>query len=79
MLGVASYGRSFHMAVPGCWGPDCSFTGTDTQSDAKPGRCTKTGGYLANAEINELIFQSDYVYTTFDNTSFSDIAIIGGM
>ncbi|KAK4063449.1 CAZyme family GH18 and CBM24 [Trichoderma aggressivum f. europaeum] len=54
-VGEASYGRASHMAVDGCWGPMCDFTGTRLQSDARPGRCTKAPGYLAYAEINELI------------------------
>ncbi|KAK8028336.1 hypothetical protein PG991_005392 [Apiospora marii] len=54
-VGESSYGRSFHMATEGCWGPMCEFTGSRTESDAKPGRCTNTGGYIANAEINEII------------------------
>jgi hypothetical protein len=33
----------------------CDFTGTRLVSDAQPGRCTKTTGDIANAEINELI------------------------
>ncbi len=43
------------MARDGCWGPMCEFTGTRFISDAKPGRCTNTGGYLAYAEIMELV------------------------
>ncbi|KAH6851101.1 glycoside hydrolase family 18 protein [Chaetomium sp. MPI-CAGE-AT-0009] len=54
-VGEASYGRSFHMAVDGCWGPMCDFTGTRLQSDAKPGRCTNSSGYIAYAEINEIL------------------------
>ncbi|KAJ8121377.1 hypothetical protein ONZ43_g2151 [Nemania bipapillata] len=54
-VGESSYGRSFHMAVDGCWGPNCDFTGSRTVSDAREGRCTKTAGDIANAEIDELI------------------------
>ncbi|KAK4118928.1 carbohydrate-binding module family 24 protein [Parathielavia appendiculata] len=54
-VGESSYGRSFRMAVDGCWGPLCDFTGTKLQSDANPGRCTDTRGYISNAEINEII------------------------
>ncbi|KAK3986863.1 glycoside hydrolase, subgroup, catalytic core [Cladorrhinum sp. PSN332] len=55
VVGVSSYGRSFKMAQAGCTGPTCLFTGTSTQSNAAPGRCTGARGYLANAEIAEII------------------------
>lgn len=54
-MGVATYGRSFKMAEAGCWGPDCLFTGTNRISNAAEGRCTKTAGYISNAEIAEII------------------------
>jgi len=54
-VGEASYGRSFHMEIDGCWEPMCNFTGTRTESDAAPGRCTQTRGYISNAEINDII------------------------
>ncbi|EQB59459.1 hypothetical protein CGLO_00144 [Colletotrichum gloeosporioides Cg-14] len=60
MVGESSYGRSFHMAVNGCWGPLCDFTGTRIELDESPGRCTATKGYICNAEINELITQGSY-------------------
>ncbi|KAK4136083.1 glycoside hydrolase family 18 protein [Trichocladium antarcticum] len=55
VVGVTSYGRSFAMEQPGCWGPTCKFAGTRLESQATPGRCTGTGGYIADAEINEII------------------------
>ncbi|KAF3225838.1 hypothetical protein TWF106_001711 [Orbilia oligospora] len=55
VVGVTSYGRSFAMEKPGCWGPNCKFTGTRLESRATPGRCTDTAGYIADAEINEII------------------------
>ncbi|KAL8333671.1 hypothetical protein RB593_003384 [Gaeumannomyces tritici] len=55
VVGVTSYGRSFQMAEPGCWGPSCKFTGDRENSDATPGRCTGQAGYIADAEINEII------------------------
>lgn len=55
VVGVASYGRSFKMAAAGCDGPDCKFTGTNSISDAAKGRCTATKGYIANAELAEII------------------------
>lgn len=55
VVGVASYGRSFKMAEAGCDGPMCTFTGSARDSDAYPGRCTNTPGYISNAEIQEII------------------------
>ncbi|KAK8062875.1 hypothetical protein PG997_014972 [Apiospora hydei] len=55
IVGVTSYGRSYSMAEAGCWGPDCLYTGTRMQSDATPGRCTGTAGYIADAEIAEVM------------------------
>jgi hypothetical protein len=43
------------MSQAGCYGPQCTYTGSATSSNAKPGLCTKTGGYIANAEIFEII------------------------
>ena len=54
LVGVSSYGRSFQMADPSCTGPDCFFTGDRENSNARKGRCTATGGYLANAELAEI-------------------------
>jgi hypothetical protein len=77
-VGEASYGRSFHMASDGCWGPMCDFTGSRTQSDAKPGRCTNTGGYLAYAEIAELQGNGQDAKMFHDDTSSSDIMLYKG-
>jgi chitinase len=54
-VGIASYGRSFRMADPACTGPACTYTGSATVSDAEPGNCTQTAGYLANGEIRDII------------------------
>lgn len=54
LVGVSSYGRSFQMVDPSCTGPNCLFTGDRHTSYARKGRCTDTGGYLANAEIGEI-------------------------
>lgn len=77
-VGEASYGRSFHMASDGCWGPMCDFTGSRTQSDAKAGRCTASGGYLAYAEIAELLKQGQNAQIFHDNDSGSDIMLYKG-
>ncbi|KAK8121914.1 glycosylhydrolase family 18-6 [Apiospora sp. TS-2023a] len=55
MVGTASYGRSFHMAQAGCYGPDCYYTGTSSKSDATPGLCTNTAGILADTEILDIL------------------------
>ena len=47
VVGITSYGRSFAMAKSGCTGPDCRFTGSSTESYARPGKCTKTAGVSA--------------------------------
>lgn len=64
------------MAQAGCWGPMCEFTGSRDQSDATPGRCTKTAGYIANAEINELIRQG--AQSIYDGTSDTDVVLYNG-
>ncbi|KAL4877049.1 hypothetical protein BJY04DRAFT_231180 [Aspergillus karnatakaensis] len=55
VIGVTSYGRGFQMSDPSCWGPDCKFTGGPYDSQATPGVCTATGGYIADAELDEII------------------------
>lgn len=83
VVGVTSYGRSFNMAQAGCWGAGCTYTGTRLESHATPGRCTGTGGYLADAEIAEIISggthakrDSGRVVTKFlDTSSNSDVLV----
>ncbi|KAK0662496.1 family 18 putative glycoside hydrolase [Cercophora samala] len=53
IIGMALYGRTFQMTTPGCWGPNCFFTGP--ASGATPGRCTGEAGYISNWEIREII------------------------
>lgn len=53
-VGVTSYGRSFKMAEKGCYTEMCLFTGSRLVSNAEPGVCTDTAGYISNAEIAEL-------------------------
>ena len=76
-VGESSYGRSFHMAVDGCSGPMCDFTGTKSRSDAKPGRCTDTGGYISNAEINEIIGKGGSQHF-HDGASNTDVMLYQG-
>lgn len=79
VVGEASYGRSFHMAVPGCWGPMCEFTGTREQSDAYPGRCTATRGYISNAEMNEIKgWGQEKIEIFHDADSNTDVMIRSG-
>ncbi|KAF2972656.1 hypothetical protein GQX73_g874 [Xylaria multiplex] len=77
-VGESSYGRSFHMAQDGCWGPMCDFTGSRTESDASPGRCTQTKGYVSNAEINEIIGRGVGAQTFHDDASNTDIMLYDG-
>jgi chitinase len=53
VVGVASYGRSFGMTDPDYTGHACTYEGPN--STATPGMCTDTAGYLANAEIYDLL------------------------
>ncbi|KAH8692466.1 glycoside hydrolase family 18 protein [Phaeosphaeriaceae sp. PMI808] len=76
-VGESSYGRSFRMAQDGCWSAMCEFTGSRSASDAAPGRCTNTSGYLAQAEINEMI-QHKGVRKLFDPSSSTDVIIYNG-
>jgi len=76
-VGESSYGRSFRMAKDGCWGPMCEFTGSREKSDAAPGRCTNTGGYIAQAEIDELI-QRRGARATYDSDSDSNVMLHNG-
>jgi GH18 family chitinase len=55
VVGITSYGRSYSMADEGCWGPNCFYTGGRGSSDATKGKCTDTAGYIADAEILDII------------------------
>ena len=66
------------MALNGCWGPMCDFTGSKTKSDSKPGRCTKEGGYLAYAEITEIIKRGESTRTFHDAGSNTDVMLYKG-
>jgi hypothetical protein len=65
------------MGIDGCWGPLCEFTGTRLQSDAQPGRCTATSGYISNAEINDIIRQNQG-QKLFDQESNTDVLLYNG-
>ncbi|KAL4981202.1 hypothetical protein BDW66DRAFT_156278 [Aspergillus desertorum] len=72
IVGVASYGRAFKMAIAGCTGPECTFTGT--ASGARKGRCTDEAGYISNGEIQEILAENSNA-RTFLNDSFSNILV----
>ncbi|CAK7212940.1 hypothetical protein SCUCBS95973_001630 [Sporothrix curviconia] len=55
VVGVSSYGRSFGMTDGSCYTPECTFGGTAGASTATPGVCTDTAGYIADAEINDIV------------------------
>ncbi|CAN9331814.1 unnamed protein product [Alternaria alternata] len=59
VVGIASYGRSFKMAEEGCTSEMCRYTGSRTVSDAMPGPCTGTGGYISSAEIREILWNKE--------------------
>ena len=78
-VGVSSYGRSFAMADGSCYGERCFYTGTPAQSNAVPGPCTGTGGYISNAELNAIIATPGRVQTRYlDPASHSDIMVYDG-
>lgn len=78
-VGESSYGRSFRMAKDDCWRPDCEFTGSRTQSDANPGRCTKTAGYISNAEISEMLKRGAGARSFYDGISDTDVVLFQGL
>jgi chitinase len=74
IVGLASYGRSFELAVPGCSDLNCQFT----QKDAKIGRCTQAAGILALGEINEIIgLNAPGTSHWYDAPSDSNIMLYG--
>ncbi|EHK19253.1 glycoside hydrolase family 18 protein [Trichoderma virens Gv29-8] len=86
VVGTTSYGRSFAMADAGCYGPDCTFLGSADDSQAAPGPCTQTAGYISNAEIQEILANSSRVNQNFidaaSNTNilvYDDIQWVGWM
>lgn len=76
VVGVTSYGRSFAMAQPGCYANNCFYTGGPLDSQAKKGKCTETAGYIANAEIDEILKDPSRVNQNFvDRNSNSNILV----
>ncbi|KAH6617398.1 glycoside hydrolase family 18 protein [Chaetomium tenue] len=83
-VGIASYGRSFGMANPGCTGPECLFHGP--ASTAEEGPCTGTAGYISQAEIDALtsgnttvsrLLRRGAITTWYDKESDSDMMTYG--
>lgn len=72
VVGVTSYGRSFQMTEAGCYGPMCTYVGPS--SGAYPGICTKTAGYLGNAEIAYMNATMSSTYSYLDD-SYSNILV----
>lgn len=78
VIGVSSYGRSFKMADANCRTSQCTYLGARNQSPAKPGRCTETGGYISDYEINEIIEQGGAIKTWHDGPTNSDYLVYEG-
>lgn len=74
IIGMPLYGRSFKMAEEGCWGPDCKYVGPE--SDAAPGRCTGTRGYISNNEIRQILASGNDVQQHSDDDG--DILVYNG-
>jgi chitinase len=61
----------------------CTYTGSFNQSTAEPGLCTNTGGYIANAELDQIVdsanngFERFKARTWHDDKSDSDIMVYG--
>jgi chitinase len=73
IIGVSSYGRSFQMTTPGCYGPMCTYTGPE--SGARKGACTGTAGYLADGEIEQVLRANSSVSVHELDDSFSNILV----
>lgn len=63
------------MADAGCYGPDCFYTGTALRSNAEPGVCTGQAGYIANAEIKQILSDPSRVNQHFIDDSDSNILV----
>jgi hypothetical protein len=58
--------------------PTAISAGSRFKSDALPGRCTETSGYIAYAELTELLFAGDGVETFHDGQSNTDVMLCKG-
>ncbi|QGA13088.1 hypothetical protein EYB26_000733 [Talaromyces marneffei] len=79
VVGVSSYGRSFRMNDASCSGPFCTYGGDKYHSLAYAAPCTLTSGYIANAEINDIITNKSYsiINSYIDTDSDSNILMYG--
>ncbi|KAB8218928.1 hypothetical protein BDV33DRAFT_192403 [Aspergillus novoparasiticus] len=80
VIGITSYARSFRMNDASCSGPFCTFAGDKRHSMAYAGPCTTTGGYISNAELNDIIKNpGNYtiVKSYIDKDSDSNILMYG--
>ncbi|RKK65966.1 hypothetical protein BFJ69_g15824 [Fusarium oxysporum] len=78
VVGVSSYGRSFKMSDSTCRGPQCTFLGARNESPANKGRCTDTGGYISDFEINEIIKKGGAIKSWYDEETDSDYLVYKG-
>lgn len=70
MVGTTSYGRTFTMSTAGCWTSQCTYTGPGAA-----GECTQTAGFLADAEINEIIATNPTAQKLIDAASNTTILV----
>jgi hypothetical protein len=65
------------MAEAGCYGPNCAYTGDRLNSNAKKGKCTATAGYIADAEIADILNNPKRAVTQHfvDSSSNSDVLV----
>lgn len=63
------------MVTPACTGPMCKYSGTNLTSKAKPGECTKTSGYISNAEIDKIIRTKPGAQSWHNDESDSDYLV----
>ncbi|OOO10858.1 glycoside hydrolase family 18 [Aspergillus oryzae] len=80
VIGITSYARSFRMTDASCSGPFCTFAGDKRHSMAYAGPCTTTGGYISNAELNDIIKNPgnySIVKSYIDKDSDSNILMYG--
>ncbi|KAI0868461.1 hypothetical protein GGS24DRAFT_482282 [Hypoxylon argillaceum] len=76
VVGVTSYGRSFQMSTPGCTTELCTFTGTAAHSNAAPGVCTGTAGFIGDAEIDAILQDASRVTNHYvDAASDTDVLV----
>jgi hypothetical protein len=64
------------MTEAGYYRPNCFYNGNKLESPAKKGKYPGTGGYIADAEINEILKDKSRITQHYvDKTSHSDILV----